>query len=69
MDKPTSMIIDDFKKELVDVINNSRLHPAILEMIVSAIAREVHDFAIKQCEEEKMEYEQSLQVVNEKIIS
>lgn len=57
MDKPLTLCIEDVKNELVNVINNSNLHPFILDTIVGNIYNEVHMAYIQQCQNEKKEYE------------
>lgn len=41
MDKPISMIVEETKKSLADTINNCKLHPVIIEMLVKEIYLEV----------------------------
>lgn len=57
MDKPLTLRIEDVKNELVNVINNSNLHPFILYTIVGGIYNEVHMAYVQQVEHEQKEYE------------
>ena len=57
MNKPLTLHIEDVKNELVKVVNNSNLHPFILDAIVGNIYNEVHMAYVKQCQDEKNEYE------------
>lgn len=56
MDKPLTLHIEEVKMGLVNIINNSNLHPYILDSIVSNIYNEVHMMYLKQIEHEKQEY-------------
>ena len=60
MDKPLSLRIEDVKKELVSAINNSQLHPYILETIIGNVYNEVRMLYFKQLEQEQKEYEEKL---------
>ena len=56
MNKPFSLIINETKQELVDVINQSGLHPSIIEMIIKDIYWEVHRLNIETTTKEKEHY-------------
>ena len=56
MEKPVSMIIEETKHELANVINNCKLHPAIIEMIVKEIYVEVCQINAANAIKEKEEY-------------
>lgn len=60
MDKPISMQINDAKNILVETINNLQLHPMILEPIIKEIYEQLHISAIQLAEQERNEYEKSL---------
>lgn len=60
MEKPVSVIISEAKKEIVDVINNVQIHPAILEMIMKDLYREVQALARQQAETETAQYNEGL---------
>lgn len=60
MNKPMSVIREEVKKELVDIINNSNLPPFVIEPILQDLLREVHIVAVRQYENDKAMYEQSL---------
>lgn len=59
MDKPVSMTIDETKQSLADVINNCKLHPAIIEMIVKDIYLEVCQLSTVNAAKEKKQYLES----------
>jgi hypothetical protein len=56
MDKPVSMIIEETKTLLADIINNCKLHPAIIEMIVKDIYMEVRQLNAVNAAKEKEQY-------------
>lgn len=58
--KPLSVLVDELKKNISDNINNSQLHPYILEQIMKEFYMEVHQIYIQQTQAEKEAYEKSL---------
>lgn len=60
MNKPLSMIIEDFKNEVGMAITHSELSPAILEMIFKDMYRNVYDLSEKYKQEEMSKYNQEL---------
>lgn len=60
MEKPISLILEEFKINITNLINESRLHPAILDMVMTNIVNEVHELAVKQAYQENVMYEQQL---------
>lgn len=60
INKPISLLINEFRQGLVDYINNSNLHPEFKDMILEGIYTEVHQVAITQANYEKAEYEKAL---------
>ena len=56
MNKPVSLIIDETKKSLADIINNCNLHPSIIEMIVKDIYWEVNRLSIETVKKEKEQF-------------
>lgn len=56
MDKPVSMIIEETKTSLVDIINNCKLHLSVVEMIVKDIYMEVHQLNTANAAKEKEQY-------------
>lgn len=67
MEKPMSLIIDEFQKKIVEAVNESRLHPSILDIVMSNMAREIHELAVQQNKQEMALYEQSLNDNTEEI--
>lgn len=57
MDKPLTIKIEDTKNALVQIINESNLHPYILDSIVGNIYNEVHMVYMQQMQQERKEYE------------
>lgn len=56
MNKPFSIIVEETKQKLVDIINQSGLHPSIVEMIVKDIYWEVNRLSIETTTREKEYY-------------
>ena len=60
MDKPISIILTEAKQKIAETINNTGLHPMLLEPILKEFYIEVQQAAIQQYNKEKTEYENSL---------
>ena len=60
MDKPISIILTEAKQKIAETINNTGLHPMLLESILKEFYIEVQQAAIQQYNKEKTEYENSL---------
>lgn len=56
MNKPFSIIVEETKQQLADVINQSNLHPSIIEMIIKDIYWEVNRLNIETTTKEKEHY-------------
>lgn len=61
MNKPISMIIKETKTNIINACNESRLQPAILDLIMREIYSEVRSLAEKQAIEEENAYMNSIQ--------
>ena len=60
MDKPFSMIYEEFKRDLANLINNSGLPPFIVEPVLQNYLFEVSNAARNQYQLDKVRYEKSL---------
>lgn len=60
MDKPLSLKIEETKSALVNVINNSQLHPYILDSIVKDLYNEIHILYVNQSKQEIETYNAEL---------
>lgn len=60
MNKPLSMVIEDFKNEIGRAITQSELPPTILEMIFKDMYRNVYELSEKYRYEEANKYNQEL---------
>lgn len=58
MNKPMSMVREEFKQDLIDLVNNSGLHLFIVEPILQEILTEVRVTAKNQYELDKKRYEE-----------
>lgn len=56
MDKPISILMEDFKSELIKVINESNLHISVVDLILGQVYSEVNQTAARVAENEKAEY-------------
>lgn len=66
MNKPITVIREETKKNLADVINNSGLPAFIIEPILMEFLNETRIAAKRQYELEKAQYEQALMQKSEK---
>lgn len=60
INKPFSLVTNELRTGIVDLMNKSNLHIELLDMILGGIYTEVHQQAIAQAEREKAEYEKAL---------
>lgn len=60
MNKPFSMICEEFKQGLADLINNANLPPLVVELILQNHLNEVSNFVRSQYQYDKAQYEKSL---------
>ena len=58
--KPITIVIEELKKDIVDDINKSQLHPFIIDSVIKDMYNEIHLSYLKQVEFEKQEYEKSI---------
>lgn len=55
MDKPMSILIEETKQELIDVVNRCKLHPSIIELIIKDVYWEINQIKINTiAKEQKM---------------
>ena len=60
MNKPFSMICEEFRQELANLINNSGLPICVIELVLQNCLNEVDNIAKNQYKNDKTQYEQSL---------
>lgn len=63
--KPITLSINDCKKEIFKILNDSNLHPCILEYVIKDILNEVHSLVDYYTSKEKTEYDKTIQESNE----
>ena len=68
MNKPVSIVREEFKNDLINLINNSRLQLFIIEPILQEIFMEVRTVAKNQLELDKKKYEESLMMESAKSV-
>ena len=67
MEKPITIIIQETKDKLVEVLNTSNLPPVILEPIVKDIYNEITMLTKRQYEKDLYEYNNQLSQANNNI--
>lgn len=56
MDKPISIIIEETKNSIVQIINKSKLHPSIIEIMLKGIYLETNILSNEILQKEKALY-------------
>ena len=67
MDKPFSLMYEEFKQTLTNVINNSGLPASVMEPVLQNYLYELNSIVKNQYYSDKTRYEQSLKESNEKV--
>lgn len=65
LNKPITMVIKETKAKLINVINESGLSPAVLDLMIQGIYYEVHSLAQRQADEEEKAY---IKMINDRNI-
>lgn len=60
MNKPITILIEEYKKNLTDLINNSELPAWLIVLLTDPLMDQVKSLADKQAREDKQNYELSL---------
>lgn len=60
MDKPFSMLYEEFRMNIANAINNSGLPPAVLESVLQNYLTEINNIARNQYKTDKSQYEKLL---------
>ena len=60
MNKPITVVYEEFKQNLANVINNSGLHPFMIEPILQEFLNETRSVVQRQYQIDRMKYEQTL---------
>ena len=66
MNKPITILADEFKTNLVNLINNSKLPFFIIESIMKDCINEIHVASQRQLEMDKIKYNESQSKCEEK---
>lgn len=64
MEKPFTVVYEDFRQDLANLINTSGLPVVIIENVLQSYLNEIKSIAKKQYEIEKAQYEKSLMEEN-----
>lgn len=59
--KPISIVINDFKQDLMNYISNAGLPPAIIEPIVKDIYQQIVEISKQELERDIIEYQKNQQ--------
>lgn len=59
--KPISIMINDFKQDLMNYISNAGLPPAVIEPIVKDIYQQIVEISKQELERDMVEYQKSQQ--------
>ena len=60
MNKPFSVVCEEFKQELANLINNSGLPICVIELVLQNCLNEVSNITKNQYKNDKTQYEMSL---------
>ena len=60
MKKPVTLVIEETKTKLAEIINTSGLPPFVIEPILSTFLQEAHAASKRQYEIDKFQYEQAI---------
>lgn len=60
MKKPITLVIEETKTKLAEIINTSGLPPFVIEPILSTFLQEAHAASKRQYEIDKLQYEQAI---------
>lgn len=61
MEKPITVQVNDTKNAIISILNESNLHPILMEQIMNEIHTEVTNVLNQIIKKEKEEYEKSLE--------
>lgn len=64
MNKPATIVYEELKRDIAELINASSLPPFVLESLIKDFFIEISDVAKKQYEYDKEQYESELNVFN-----
>lgn len=60
MNKPVTLVIEETKTKLAEIINTSGLPPFVIEPILNTFLQEAHVASKRQYEIDKLQYEQAI---------
>lgn len=64
MEKPVTLVVEDFLNDLVDLCNGSGLPFFIIENVLKDFTQEIHIASQKQLEADRIQYNKKLQENN-----
>jgi hypothetical protein len=63
IEKPITLIKEEFTQELIQLVNNSKLPMFVIEPILKDVLTEVHSVTLQQLEADKKNYQESLKSI------
>lgn len=60
MDKPFSIRLEDFKKDIISTIEDSGIPPSVVRMVLSEVLKLVSDLERRQLAEDRERYEAAM---------
>ena len=60
MNKPVTLVIEETKTKLAEIINTSGLPPFVIEPMLNTFLQEAHIASKRQYEIDKLQYEQAI---------
>lgn len=60
MDKPFSIRLEDFRKDIISTIEDSGIPPSVVRMVLSEVLKLVSDLERRQLAEDREKYEAAM---------
>lgn len=67
IEKPTTMLMDEFKEKFIDLLNSSKLPAWVVLYLLEPFIKQLQEFDQNQRAQEREEYQKALEEENQKI--
>lgn len=67
IEKPTTMLMDEFKEKFIDLLNNANLPAWVVLYLLDPFIKQLQEFDQNQRVQEQEEYQKALEKENQKI--
>lgn len=67
IEKPTTMLMDEFKEKFIELLNNSKLPAWVVLYLLDPLIKQLQEFDQNQRVQEREEYQKALEEENQKI--